>query len=435
MFIGIDDTDSPEGMCTTYIASKLIEYFSDRLIGYPRLVRLNPNIRYKTRGNGALAIQVGAGTGEKIHIGQVGGNPIFSFVSLKAEKWDDDDRETVISLVQEYAEKGDNTNPGIVFSKLPVHPSLYRQALQKEIQIAYVEKLLSSSGADFEKFGNGRGIVGAASAISWKEEPHTFEVLNYNFPTGRRRSITEKLEISNFAESTGITFDSVDNRNRRPAIFPREKTPVVYGVRGVEPDSLIRLSMDINRKYHVESERITTFMTNQATDDHIIPNPSKLEELGSYAIDSYVVSQPYTIKGGHYFFEADYNSLRIKAAAFEPTKEFRRTVSMLRPGDRVRLFGSFVDGTINLEKITVDSISEEFRRSNPSCKKCGAVTANRGKNDYRCPNCGTKYVIPHYVKIDRIIKEGYYEVPVTARRHLSMPLKLKEKMVNTHDMY
>ncbi|MCK4270354.1 MAG: hypothetical protein KAW93_07730, partial [Methanogenium sp.] len=52
MRIGVDDTDSPEGMCTTYLGMVLIKRLisagfsiKDRM-----LVRLNPNVRYKTRG-------------------------------------------------------------------------------------------------------------------------------------------------------------------------------------------------------------------------------------------------------------------------------------------------------------------------------------------------------------------------------------------------
>lgn len=435
MFIGIDDTDSPDGMCTTYIASKLVDHFRDRLIGYPRLVRLNPNIKYKTRGNGALAIQVGQGGGSKIEVGHVHETPVFSRAELKKEQWSPDDMEKVISTVEQFSESGDNTNPGIVFSRVPIDPELYMNAVRKEIEMVKIEKLLKSIDAEFVKFGNGRGIIGAASAISWTENPHTFEVLNYSFPAGRRRSITEKLEISNYAESTGLTFDSIDRRNRRPAIFPREKTPVVYGIRGMDPDSLIRLSRDINIKFSVESERTTIFKTNQATDDHIVVNPPLLENLGSYAIDANVLSEPYSIRGGHYFLDLEYNSGRVRAAAFEPTKEFRSIISRLRPGDMVRAFGSFVDETINLEKVRISSVSEEYGRTNPKCKRCGIMTTNRGRNDFRCPSCGARYSLPEYVRINRNITEGYYEVPVTARRHLSMPLKLRGTVRDINDMY
>ena len=56
--IGVDDTDSRErGMCTTYLAARIAERVgAERLL----LVRLNPAVEYKTRGNAALAIHTDA---------------------------------------------------------------------------------------------------------------------------------------------------------------------------------------------------------------------------------------------------------------------------------------------------------------------------------------------------------------------------------------
>ena len=60
--IGIDDTDSKLGMCTTYLAAVLAERLSGfGIVDYPRLFRLNPNIKYKTRGNAALCLVLDAG--------------------------------------------------------------------------------------------------------------------------------------------------------------------------------------------------------------------------------------------------------------------------------------------------------------------------------------------------------------------------------------
>ena len=61
LWIGLDDTDSNKGMCTTYLAVLIIEELErrlGRLIGFPRIVRLNPTIPYKTRGNGAVSFLV-----------------------------------------------------------------------------------------------------------------------------------------------------------------------------------------------------------------------------------------------------------------------------------------------------------------------------------------------------------------------------------------
>ena len=67
MIIGIDDTDSNEGMCTTYLGALLLEEL--QIYGIvetlPFLVRLNPTIPYKTRGNAAIALKLKTNCPEK----------------------------------------------------------------------------------------------------------------------------------------------------------------------------------------------------------------------------------------------------------------------------------------------------------------------------------------------------------------------------------
>ncbi|HLC45857.1 MAG TPA: tRNA(Ile2) 2-agmatinylcytidine synthetase, partial [archaeon] len=59
--IGIDDTDSAsKGMCTTYLGAKVLRFLLGKkamLLDYPLLVRLNPNIPFRTRGNGAVCLR------------------------------------------------------------------------------------------------------------------------------------------------------------------------------------------------------------------------------------------------------------------------------------------------------------------------------------------------------------------------------------------
>src|SRR5512136_3057513 len=105
VYLGVDDTDSLRGMCTTFLATELVRALRDwDLIGYPRLVRLNPNIPWKTRGNGAIAMAVGGGRGEPWSIGQIDGRRIVAYprgvsrgdprdllerLTLLVERWSD----------------------------------------------------------------------------------------------------------------------------------------------------------------------------------------------------------------------------------------------------------------------------------------------------------------------------------------------------------
>ena len=104
MLIGIDDTDSPQGMCTTYLGAVLARRLihEHMQVHEARLVRLNPNVTFKTRGNAAIALEV---TG-------------------------DIDRAFAIScaVVEELADFScENTNPGVVVVDERPDPAFYTQ--------------------------------------------------------------------------------------------------------------------------------------------------------------------------------------------------------------------------------------------------------------------------------------------------------------------
>jgi len=138
MWIGLDDTDAVDGMCTTYLAALLAEELG--AIGYVKLIRLNPNIPYKTRGNGALAFMTGTDP-EKV-------------------------KETVLRYVKENSRFGSRkTNPGVVFigritaKKRKVLEEFYHRAVSELVTIEDAEKTAKSVGAEVYKFKNGRGII------------------------------------------------------------------------------------------------------------------------------------------------------------------------------------------------------------------------------------------------------------------------------------
>ena len=75
--IGIDDTDSPKGMCTTFLSYEIVKFLEKQkveLLDYPSLIRFNPNIPWKTRGNGAVRLTIKTANPQKIK------NKIMQFV-------------------------------------------------------------------------------------------------------------------------------------------------------------------------------------------------------------------------------------------------------------------------------------------------------------------------------------------------------------------
>ncbi len=63
MLLGLDDTDSPDGMCTTYLGALIARELKNRgfTVTNHRLVRLNPNVIWKTRGNAGISLEISGG--------------------------------------------------------------------------------------------------------------------------------------------------------------------------------------------------------------------------------------------------------------------------------------------------------------------------------------------------------------------------------------
>ena len=410
LHIGIDDTDSPDGMCTTYLASQIINRLNDNgieLLDYPRLIRLNPFARFKTRGNGGVSFKI------------------------KNDGKVDLAREIVLSEVEKLSMFDcDNTNPGVIFYEGEITKDMEDyafRAIYEFITIDEAEEFGKSMGCEIHKFKKGRGIIGSIAAISLPLEDFTFELLAYrsskNYGTERQIDYDSVYEMDK--KTFPDTFENIDYSEGYIAIEPKTPCPVLYGIRSNTVDALMR-AKDIVRV----NEPIVDwciFKTNQHTDMHIqkAESISKMKQFGCYCVSGTVKNKPKIIDGGHMFFYLEDESGEIECGAYEPTKNFRHTVSELRPGDVIEVYGGIGEqNTFNIEKFRVIKLNDvEFK--NPVCE-CGKRMTSAGKNKgFKCKKCGRKIEsndkIP--VKISRNLKNGqFYETPVSARRHLSKPL-------------
>jgi tRNA(Ile2)-agmatinylcytidine synthase len=425
MYVAIDDTDSQDRMCTTYTIFDIISRGKYDIIGNPELVRLNPNISYKTRGNGALNINLGKGMGRKNIIGKKEGKYVYSYEKISEEPDIDELMDFISSVVQElYVKDSEKTNPGIVISRNRFEEPLYRKALQEDISINFIENYLEKK-AVYKKIRTGHGIIGSSASLAWPGQRYTYELLDYRYPHYGNISHDEKMAISLLPEAYKSTFNNIDLENNYPAIFPKPKTPVIFGVRGIDKNDLISIYGKIQENHAISDQGYIIYKTNQGTDDHIIKEPDYLVNMGSYSVTGIISGEPYTIMGGHSFVKMKYKDFEIKLAAFEPTKEFRKILNALIPGDMVNAFGSYMDGTIKLEKLEVIKKAKLYRKEPPVCPNCHVKTKSKGFMDYRCPVCRKRYKNAAFFQVNRNIEERFYEVPVIARRHLSMPLKLR----------
>ena len=410
LHIGIDDTDSPEGMCTTYLASQIINRFKDNgidLVDYPRLIRLNPFARHKTRGNGGVALKI----------------------------LNDDKVGLAKSIVLDEVEKlsmfdCDNTNPGVIFYDGEITSEMQEyafRAIYEFITIEEAEEFGKSVGCEIHKFKKGRGIIGSIASISLPLTDFTFELLAYrapeNFGTPRKIDYNSVYEMDR--QTFPDTFENIDYSENYIAIEPKTPCPVLYGIRSNNVEALKTAQGIVKVGEPIDDWCI--FKTNQHTDMHIREalKISDMDQFGCYCVCGEVKNKPKIIDGGHMFFYIGDDSGEIECGAYEPTKNFRKTVSYLMPGDIIKVYGGIGEqNTFNIEKFQVIELNDvEYK--NPVCE-CGKRMTSAGKNKgFKCRKCGRKIESSKKVpiKIYRDLKNAqFYETPVSARRHLSKPL-------------
>lgn len=398
------------------------------IIGFPRLVRLNPNIPWKTRGNGAISFEVGNGKGKKTKIGEIKGKDILCYESLSEDIHIEQVKNIVISVVDELARLDDeNTNSGLVILGNKPEFDVYLKAVKRVVNLDETKKVLAEKNAFFKGYKNMRGLIGATASIAWdNREDWTFELIAYREKNnwGSKRFVDDKSTID-MSSSISSTFDNFDSKNKHNRLVPSSPCPVLYGIRGNNSRDLIKA------KSMIKSEKIDCwiiFEGNQGTDDHLEEkNIKDVSVFDSVITKGKISKKPFTIEGGHVIFSIKDDAAAIDCATYEPTKQFREIIRDLTIGDIVEVYGGVRDEplTINLEKIKILNLKEEFEKiENPICPSCGKHMKSVGTNQgYRCKKCGTKSDKPAIVERKRKLKPGFYEVPVCARRHLSKPLK------------
>ena len=425
MFVAVDDTDSVKGNCTTFLCTEIIRELRDLdLIGSPRLVRLNPAVPWKTRGNGSLVMEFGHGIGEKRFIGMLDGEDFYCYD--ERDDYEPDHKmimDRLIPLVQRYHE--DDADPGLLISSVRPDPSFYKRGVSTIMDRKEIDSELSRIGAVTFTIGNGRGLIGATCGLAWIPDDSTFELLAYRMPDrwGTPRDF-EPDTVRDMEHSFPTTFNSWEDRENKVAMFPATPCPVLYGLRGDVIDDVISASRTLR------TERIYrwfVFLTNQGTDDHIIRGYDELIPNRSYLIKGTVTSHARHIEGGHVFIDIDTKNGNVTCGAYEPSKEFRMALDHLIPGDVIEVMGEFRETprTLNIEKLHVISVTEErVKVSNPPCPSCGRRMDSIGKGQgYRCRKCHTKAKEAVYEERMRWIVPGWYEPPTCARRHLSKPLQ------------
>jgi tRNA(Ile2)-agmatinylcytidine synthase len=415
--IGIDDTDSPRMGCTTYIAALLVEKLERigcKFIDYPNLIRLNPNVPWKTRGNGAVALR-------------------FKCLNHRFEEV----KSIVLKVVKENSDLNyPKTDPAIAFLKGEIPKALFlfaKKATQNVISIKEAEKTAELFNIEVNLIKGKRGIIGALAALGETlQNDYTYELIAYRTieNRGTKRKVDEE-SVKKMDELTKpLTFNNYDYEKRRVLITPRGKDPILFGIRGENPFILIEAFKML--KFYEEVERWVIFRTNQGTDMHL-RKVNFISEVSPYQpviVTGEVATQPNTIPGGHVIFKIKDESGEVECAAYEPTGKFRNIIRKLTPGDLVEVAGGVRPSTknhgetINVEKIRILRLIEKNIYLNPLCEKCEKRMKSLGRNQgFKCEKCGFKTSKKEKIKIkvERELKEGLYMPPPRAHRHLTKP--------------
>ncbi|NLK31376.1 MAG: DUF1743 domain-containing protein [Methanosarcina flavescens] len=419
MIIGIDDTDSNDGMCTTYLGALLLDELQayGTLETLPLLIRLNPTIPYKTRGNAAVALKIRADYPKEV-------------------------TAHVVSRIEELARmECEKTNPGVVFipendyDRLkPALGDFFEKAVRDVIEIQEAKTLISELGISSKGFKNGRGLIGALAAcgamLNLEAWDHTFEYLAYRQKEswGTPREVEKESFFEADRKTYPGTWDTVDLQNRLVVCVPHSGDPVLFGIRGENPATVTEAASLIRAE---PIERFAVYRTNQGTDMHLLSaaNLAEIQDMHSYRLEGTVLAIPRTITGGHVIFPiSDREGNEIDCAAFEPTKDFRLLIRKLRPGDKVELSGSVSSRTLNIEKIEIKSLTPLYKEENPRCPNCGKHMKSSGQaQGFRCKKCRTHTASKITCEVKRDLVAGLYEVPPCARRHLAKPLVREQR--------
>lgn len=420
--IGIDDVDSIKGGCTTHFAVKVaweLQRRGVKFFDYLNIVRLNPAVPWKTRGNGAVAIRAFLRSREEI-------NELWDFLASELNKY-----------IEEFPDP--KSQPTIVLNEGPIPQEfalLARKALCDIIPSDLVLRALKGypSARMYAPRGK-RGVVGAVSAIGYtmRDTDYTYELIVYRRRDywGKPRLVDENSVREMDVEYSDYTLLNYDHETGRILITPRGPDPVLLGLRGEDP--LILLEAFKKLQVQEPIEYIAIFRTNQHTDSHIchVSSICNIRPYMCVSVRGIVKSKPKRVAGGHTFFDVCDSECCITVAAYEPTKSFRDTIEELEVDDEVEVLGCIrppgpTHGlTLNLEKIKVVKLARKIIYENPRCPMCGARMESLGRRKgFRCRKC--KYrdhrITKVPVSVERSLKPGWYQPPLSVFKHLMKPI-------------
>jgi len=426
MWIGIDDTDSPTGGCTTHALTEVIRAAIGAgadLVGEPRLVRLDPNVPGKTRGNAALAAQFGRGTGSRRRAGVIGDRIVWSYTGGRPLDASTADRvvEAAWAATLRASRLGEpGTDPVLVASRRRLPASIYHEAVGRFVPPDTVRGAVEAAGAEIRTVGDPGGVVGAAAAIAWPERRTTWELIAYRAPErwGTPRTLDRGSVLAAERRFPEL-FLCHDPRTRRLLVAPHTACPILYGLRARRRARLAAAARTVRSE---PVDRWFVFRTNQGTGDHRVPRTiGELRPYDAATLVGRIATPPAIGRGGHARWTLSDGEATVACVAFEPTKTLPWVAARLESGDQVELWGGRgADPVFRVEGIRVRSLAAGAR-SAPACPDCRRPTRSRGHDrGFRCPTCRRRLPPETAVRRIRGVRPGdEFHPTASARRHLA----------------
>ena len=417
--IGIDDTDSLKGGCTTYVAYCVIKGIAKELglqvNDYPCLVRLNPNFPPKTKGNGAIRLSV-----------RLDGVDLESLI------------ETVTRIVRKHSRiEDEGTEPAIAFYSVgPDQQELhdfYRLVLVEVVSPEEGVRLADDLGIKMIYLKDlKKGVVGSLAALGADlSGDHTFELLAYRTEGmwGKRRLVDEHSVIAMDQETSPLTFNNYDYTNRRVLITPHGPDPILVGIRGETPEILTRAFEMLRFGEQVDGYAI--FKTNQGTDAHFEALKHRpMARMSPFSVACFsgdISRRPVVIRGGHVLFSVESKGAEMPVVCFAESGGLTKKARELELGDWVRVCGGTrskgASICLNLERLEIVTVSVKKARRPPMCSHCGRRCKSKGlRQGYACPECGRLFRRPQIATVERALEPGTYLPDAGSMRHLAKPL-------------
>ena len=381
VWLGIDDTDGPDGGCTTDLFDRLI---TDLSIHEPsadicdmRLVRCWPMAPERTRGNGAVACQIRT----TLTLDEISAWAIEWFRAQ--EPWPDE------------------SSPACILSENQLHPTLYWNAVRGYVNADDVFSELEALGVYTWTPRSKRGLVGASAAIAWPGiSDWSWELIAY-----RKEAIGDRDVDTETLEKFDPDPDWNGTRHKgRLLCVPNTPCPILFGLRSRRRDRLDLLDSQLPNAWGrpgLRSWRI--FRSNQGTDDHL-----------SGVIAGAVVDREI-IRGGHVRLVVDTGEGHAVWMAFREGGEVVQLARDLSTGDSIKGVGLMTEkGDLHLESLRI----LKTRDANERCDCGGSLTSMGTGQGRRCRRCRRRYSRTD-IEEDAGEWTEWSRPPSDRRRHLS----------------